>query len=71
MATVGDDYAPYDERLKKNDPRLSIEEALVFHAQVGYRAIELSVLPGFATAVAVTEMYYRRHSRAEESLNHS
>jgi sugar phosphate isomerase/epimerase len=45
-------------------PRLSIEEALAFHAQVGYRAIEISVLPGYATAVASFDEAARRRTRA-------
>jgi inosose dehydratase len=32
-------------------PRLSIDEALAFHAELGLEAIEITVLPGYATAL--------------------
>ena len=32
-------------------PNLSLEEALAFHAELGLRAMELTVLPGYATAL--------------------
>jgi sugar phosphate isomerase/epimerase len=32
-------------------PNLSLDEALAFHAEVGFRAMELTVLPGYATAL--------------------
>jgi len=32
-------------------PNLSLDEALTFHAELGLRAMELTVLPGYATAL--------------------
>jgi inosose dehydratase len=32
-------------------PNLSLDQALAFHAEVGYRAIEITVLPNYATAL--------------------
>lgn len=45
-------------------PRLSLEEALAFHAELGLRAMELTVLPGYSTALeslddAVPEVFRR------------
>jgi sugar phosphate isomerase/epimerase len=32
-------------------PNLSLDEALAFHAEVGFRAMELTVIPGYTTAL--------------------
>jgi inosose dehydratase len=44
-------------------PNLPIEDALAFHDRVGYRAIEISVLPGYVTSVAGFDAAQRRRTR--------
>lgn len=44
-------------------PALSLAEALAFHAEVGFRAMELTVLPTYATALATFDATGRRHAR--------
>lgn len=46
-------------------PHLPIDDALAFHAQVGYRAIEISVLPSYATSVASFDAERRRRTREQ------
>jgi inosose dehydratase len=45
-------------------PDLPIEQALAFHAEVGYRAIEVTVLPTYATALATFDAPMRTRVRA-------
>lgn len=45
-------------------PGHSIDEALAFHAEVGYRAIEITVLPNYVTALAGWDAAERRRVRA-------
>jgi sugar phosphate isomerase/epimerase len=44
-------------------PNLSLDEALAFHAEVGFRAMELTVLPGYATALESFPTGERRRVR--------
>jgi len=49
-------------------PNLSLDAALAFHAEVGYRAIEITVLSSYATALERLGATERR--RAREQLRH-
>jgi sugar phosphate isomerase/epimerase len=44
-------------------PNLAVDEALSFHAAVGYRAIEITVLPTYATALERLDAAARRQLR--------
>jgi sugar phosphate isomerase/epimerase len=44
-------------------PGLSLEEALAFHAELGMQAMELTVLPGYATALDGFDAAGRRQAR--------
>ncbi len=44
-------------------PHLPIDEALAFHADVGFRAIEITVVPGYATALEHLDAAERRRVR--------
>jgi inosose dehydratase len=44
-------------------PNLSIDAALAAHAEIGYRAIEITVLPTYATALATFDAAERRRVR--------
>lgn len=44
-------------------PKLSLDEALAFHAQVGYRAMELTVLSSYATAIGRFDAAERKRAR--------
>jgi inosose dehydratase len=45
-------------------PSLSIDEALAHHAAIGFRAIEITVLPHYATAVERFDAAERKRTRA-------
>ena len=44
-------------------PAISIAEAVRFHAEVGFRAIEITVLPGYSTALTTFDAATRRRVR--------
>jgi inosose dehydratase len=44
-------------------PSLAIDEALAFHAEVGFRAMELTVLPNYATALERLDAAERKRVR--------
>src|ERR1051326_9095439 len=45
-------------------PQLSLDEALAFHAEVGFRAMELTVIPGYTTDLSGWSASDRRQVRA-------
>src|SRR5260370_5942949 len=44
-------------------PNLTIDQALAFHAEVGFRAMELTVLPNYATALGRFDASERKRVR--------